>query len=158
MSGIDYDLEACLIYNPQGFGIDDIKSVLAVWEGENDGDDWRWVLLMKDGRYIFLQGGCDYTGWDCQSWASHKVVDSPEEGAKLAIKSDVSIENSSPVDAGLGHMLNILSGDYNANGNEVYESLMKQIAEGKNKTWHESKSDEFGNPPMIDPNNIEGKR
>src|SRR6185503_6561645 len=63
--GIDYDLEGCLEYNPQSFIVDDIKKVLAVIEGENDGSDWHWVLLLNDNRYIYLRGGCDYTGWDC---------------------------------------------------------------------------------------------
>lgn len=63
--GIDYDLAACLNYNPQDtFGIDDIAEVLAVVEGENEVDDWRWVLRLTDERFMFLQGGCDYTGWD----------------------------------------------------------------------------------------------
>lgn len=149
--GIDYDLKACLRCNPQrGITVSKIKNVIAVWEGENDGDDWRWILLMDDGRYVFLQGGCDYTGWDCQSWATHSVVNTPEEGASLTITGKVSIENSSPMDAGLGHMLNLLSGDYNKSSNEVYKSLMEQIIKGKNKTWHEAKTEEFGNPPMID--------
>ena len=77
--GLDYDLCACLEYNPQGaFVVTDIRKVLAVWEGENDGDDWRWVLQLKDERYVFLQGGCDYTGWDCRSSASHAFIDSPD--------------------------------------------------------------------------------
>ena len=68
--GIDWDLVACLQYNAQdGFTVADIAKVLAVVEGENDGADWRWVLRLNDGRFVFLQGGCDYTGWDCQSSA-----------------------------------------------------------------------------------------
>ena len=68
--GIDYDLMACLEYNPQPFTVGDIKRVVAVWEGENDVDDWRWVLRIRGkvakerGKFVFLQGGCDYTGWD----------------------------------------------------------------------------------------------
>ncbi len=61
---IDYDLRACLEYNPQTFGVDEIQKIHAVWEGENDSDSWRWVLQLKDGRFAFLQGWCDYTGWD----------------------------------------------------------------------------------------------
>ena len=60
---LDYDLEACLQENPQDdITPETISAVLAVWEGENDGDDWRWVLAMRDGRFAFVQGGCDYTG------------------------------------------------------------------------------------------------
>ena len=63
--GIDYDLHACLEYNPQEtFTVLDIKEVRAVYEGCNDERDWRWVLELHDSRFVFLQGGCDYTGWD----------------------------------------------------------------------------------------------
>ena len=62
--GIDRDLFCCLEYSPQEFVVDDIKEVLAVHEGMNDEDDWHWVLRLNDGRYAYLGGGCDYTGWD----------------------------------------------------------------------------------------------
>lgn len=38
--GMDCDLVACLEYNPQRFGQQDIQQVLAVIEGENDGVEW----------------------------------------------------------------------------------------------------------------------
>ena len=64
--GIDGDLVACLENNPQPFDLADIKMVLAVWEGMNDEEDWRWVLSVDNHEkpFVFLQGGCDYTGWD----------------------------------------------------------------------------------------------
>ena len=62
--GIDYDLSACLEYNSQPFSVDEIQQVVAVWEGQRDESDWRWVLKLGRGKYTFLQGGCDYTGWD----------------------------------------------------------------------------------------------
>lgn len=45
----------------------DIKKVIASAEGENDGEDWVGVFLLKDGRYLMAYGGCDYTGWDCRA-------------------------------------------------------------------------------------------
>lgn len=138
-SGIDYDLYACLEYNPQGaFTVKDIDRVLAVFEGKNDEEDWRWVLLLKDGRYVFLQGGCDYTGWDCQSWASHTFAETPEEAAHKALGGEVPVsEENHPANAGLGHMLGLLKGDYMDKAHEAYASLMTQIANGKNTTWRE---------------------
>ncbi len=62
--GIDYDLEACLQYNNPGITVDDIRQVLAVVEGERDGPAWHWVLWLNNGRYGYLRGSCDYTGWD----------------------------------------------------------------------------------------------
>lgn len=44
----------------------DIAQVLASANGENDGDDWLGVFILKDGRYLAAQGWCDYTGWDCR--------------------------------------------------------------------------------------------
>jgi hypothetical protein len=143
--GIDYDLYTCLEYNPQkGFNVEDIKKVLAVWEGENDGDDWRWVLELNDGRYVFLQGGCDYTGWDCQSWATSEYDTDPYKSAERALGDvPISAENQ-PSNAGLGHMLNILGGSYGKDFENVCASLKIQIDTGKNKTWGEKKDVEFG--------------
>lgn len=145
MSEIDYDLRACLEYNPQdGFTVEDIENVLAVWEGHNDGDDWRWILKLKDGRFVFLQGGCDYTGWDCQSWATSEFADTAENAARFAL-GDVSIDaDHHPSNAGIGHMLNIMSGEYMNNAGDVYKSLLEQIANGKNETWREKTDRDFG--------------
>lgn len=143
-TGIDYDLDACLEYNPQPFNILDIERVLAVWSGENDGDDWRWIILLRDGRYVFLQGGCDYTGWDCQSWATSEFAETAEQAAEKA-KGDISAEEgNAPWNAGFGHMLNIMDGTYMANANEVYDSLTQQLTEGKDKTWREKMDNEMG--------------
>lgn len=140
----DYDLEACLTNNPQkGFVLEDISVVLAVWEGQNDGDDWRWVLKLKDDRFVFLQGGCDYTGWDCQSWASHVIFTSLDE-FEDAIKGELPITESSPMQAGLGHMLSAIFGHYLANAEEVYQSLLRQLRDGKDQTWREKMDKEFG--------------
>lgn len=61
----DWDLINCLEENPQeGFVYDDIKEVLAVYEGERDIDDWRWIVRLNDDRMVSIEGGCDYSGWD----------------------------------------------------------------------------------------------
>jgi hypothetical protein len=62
---LGYDYMACLEYNPQTeITVETTDRILAVWEGENDGDDWRWVVRRTDGKFVYVQGGCDYTGWD----------------------------------------------------------------------------------------------
>lgn len=114
-TGVDYDLCACLEYNPQLFTVEDVSKVLAVYEGENDGDDWRWVLRLNDGRFAFLQGWCYYTGWDCQSDANSQFADTPEAAAHFALE-DLP----------------------------VYESLMAQLAGGKSETWREKTDKEMG--------------
>lgn len=45
------------------FTIDDVKVVIALVAGQNDGDEWLGVFHLKDGRYASLRAGCDYTGW-----------------------------------------------------------------------------------------------
>lgn len=87
--GLDGDLQSCLQYNPQGFALRDIEKVLAVYEGENDGEDWSWILKLKDGRIALLVGGCDYTGWDCQSSADTSFHASPEGAAAAADEGSV---------------------------------------------------------------------
>lgn len=117
--GIDYDLHACLTYNPQDtFGVEHIDRVLAVYEGENDGEDWRWILRLMDGRYVYLRGGCDYTGWDCQSSAGHVIVESAAAALSEAEKDE----------DGYGKDTAIF----------VAAKLREQLATGKDETWREA--------------------
>lgn len=112
--GMDYDLVACLEYNPQRFGPQDIQQVLAVIEGERDGDNWHWVLQLKpesavDGKWFaYLTGGCDYTGWDCRSGAD----------------SDFWLD---PISACHG-----------------YSALLDQLGNGRSFTWREQMDAKLG--------------
>jgi len=51
---------------------DDVEEIVYHWDtssrDESDWDGWSGKLLarLKDSRYIFLDGWCDYTGWGCQ--------------------------------------------------------------------------------------------
>lgn len=45
---------------------EDVAEVLGADDGENDGADWIGLFKLRDGRYLFLHAGCDYTGWGCQ--------------------------------------------------------------------------------------------
>jgi hypothetical protein len=49
--------------------LDNIDVIVAEVCGANDEYDWHWLLQMKDGTFRYAHGGCDYTGWDCQSSA-----------------------------------------------------------------------------------------
>lgn len=31
------------------------------------------LIRLKDGRYAAMDGGCDTTGWDCQSWCDIRI-------------------------------------------------------------------------------------
>ena len=71
----DYDWEEVFKYasNPQpaasfkgsceSFTRENVATVLAFCEGENDGDSWRGFFELKDGRFAYIEAWCDYTGW-----------------------------------------------------------------------------------------------
>lgn len=46
------------------FTREDVEKIFHSDEGENDEASWIMVGKLKDGRYFFLEAGCDYTGWD----------------------------------------------------------------------------------------------
>ena len=69
----DYDLEAALEHNGWGYVLKNILNVLAEVPGEADGAEWHWVVELKtpmgedgigSGKFAYISGGCDYTGWD----------------------------------------------------------------------------------------------
>jgi len=47
-----------------------IVSLVMLQQGENDGAEWQWSVETTDGRTWLVEGGCDYTGWDCRSGLS----------------------------------------------------------------------------------------
>lgn len=44
-----------------------IVSLECIQHGENDGQNWIWHVGLDNGTQWVVEGGCDYTGWDCQS-------------------------------------------------------------------------------------------
>jgi hypothetical protein len=62
-----FDLGYALEYNDV-YASAQIKKGLACIEGENDEKDWHWLVLLENGKVAYIRGGCDYTGWDCQSF------------------------------------------------------------------------------------------
>jgi hypothetical protein len=147
--GIDWDLEACLENNPQEtFDIPDIEKVLAVYEGENNGADWHWVLELKQpvdqkvnddpdntlhirGKYVYLNGWCDYTGWDCQSGASSQICISPIAAAHVATIAEQDSD----------HRCHWSNWD---KGIDMSGYLLEQLNKGKHETWQEHTRKAFG--------------
>lgn len=80
------DLHYALSSNtPLKFKAQDVTHILAEVCGEHDGYDWWWIIKLTNERYFLISGGCDYTGWDCQSsTVEHGFFSSPEECAKNA--------------------------------------------------------------------------
>ena len=80
----DYDLKTILGY--EGIKEEAVKKVMACVFGENDGPSWHYILQMKDGRYVYLTGWCDYTGWGCQDGSDsgwHKKLERALEEAPV---------------------------------------------------------------------------
>lgn len=65
---VDYDFVACIEYNidkkSDGWDLSDVERVIAVVEGEHDGASFHWIARLTGDRYVYMTGGCDYTGWD----------------------------------------------------------------------------------------------
>lgn len=80
---LDSDLEYCAEYDC-GLDLKDIVNVLAQVPGEADQLDWHWIVEMKDGRFLYVTGGCDYSGWGCQDWGEAKEAKTAIEAAMLA--------------------------------------------------------------------------
>lgn len=65
----------------------DIKHVKAAWGGSPEGGgSWTggFLLALKDGRWLYLSGWCDYTGWGCQDGIEEKYFDTEPTLESLA--------------------------------------------------------------------------
>lgn len=86
MTYASYDFEASL--DRTQLTQADIETCIAAWGRAGDGSEWSGGFLMKlkDGRYAYLTGWCDYTGWGCQDGVELIFYDSmpgPEEMATM---------------------------------------------------------------------------
>ena len=76
LDGYDWDHVLDYARKPDTVGVCDnspitresIQAVICSDEGDNDGPNWIAVLLLTDGRWAYIYGGCDSTGWGCQEW------------------------------------------------------------------------------------------
>jgi hypothetical protein len=65
-----YDLASAMQYCDQGPVTDTngIVGLVMLHQGCNDEDNWTWEVTTSDGKTWIANGGCDYTGWDCQAF------------------------------------------------------------------------------------------
>lgn len=83
------DIKHALKYNPQvNILYDNIAGLIAEVCGHNDEDNWYWLGQLKDGSFFSAIGGCDYTGWDCQSSVTSWVANTLEECLRLMLEND----------------------------------------------------------------------
>ena len=49
----------------------DIQQVVAAWGTSGDYSEWEggFILSLKDGRFAYIWGWCDTSGWGCQDGA-----------------------------------------------------------------------------------------
>lgn len=78
----DYDFEECLKYAP--FNKEDVEEILACSPGEADGDHWYYIVKLKDGKFGYVTGSCDYSGWGCQEDGDGKIADTLIEAVNYA--------------------------------------------------------------------------
>lgn len=69
-----YDLACCIGYHIDELQFANFSDVTCLKEGANDESDWHWKVTLASGRILVIIGGCDYTGWDCQSWGDYTEV------------------------------------------------------------------------------------
>ncbi len=92
----------------------DVERVIAAWgEGngqgaeecpthmrwsENSPTDWSggFLMLLKDGRFAYLTGWCDYTGWGCQDGARVDFFDAEPDLSTLTRFHDPEWVNYQP--------------------------------------------------------------
>lgn len=80
MSYTTYDFHETL-FNPSVRGEIDpaaVEKVIAAWGRNPEGyGSWEggFLLALKDGRFAYVTGWCDTTGWGCQDGASVTYFD-----------------------------------------------------------------------------------
>lgn len=70
-----YDWQQAFYFS-KDIAIEDVSEIIASSDGHNDGDAWIGIFKLKDGKLLYLNAGCDYTGWECQSGGYSVVKDS----------------------------------------------------------------------------------
>jgi hypothetical protein len=68
----------------------DIARVLRAWGESGGGSEWSggFTFALKDGRYAYLSGWCDYTGWGCQDGADLRYFDHEPSDYDLRMQSE----------------------------------------------------------------------
>lgn len=86
--GDSYDWQEVFKYAPSGVERRHVAKVIASEDGENDGAEWLGVFKLKNGRFMVLRAGCDYTGWGCQEGGSSSLHSTREEAERMGLTAD----------------------------------------------------------------------
>lgn len=68
--------------------INDVREVVAVDDGENEGAHWIGSFRLFDGRFAFLSAWCDASGFDCQGGGEVQVSDTLNAQIRLAMGTE----------------------------------------------------------------------
>jgi len=85
----DYDFRECLKYAP--FNKEDVKDILAMVAGGADGDAWHYIVELKNGKFGYITGWCDYTGWGCQEGGDGFLCDTLAEAIEKAPEKNKNV-------------------------------------------------------------------
>lgn len=71
-------------YGLSGFEPSEIVRVIAAW-GNGGPTDWRggFLLAMRDGRFAYVEGWNDYSGWGCQDGVEVRWFDTEPDRKAL---------------------------------------------------------------------------
>jgi hypothetical protein len=98
-----YDLYAALTYNYLDDELARVVAVLAFIEGERDGAEYHWIVqLDRPDVFAYINGACDYTGWDCWSWCNVQTGETIADVLSFAAKKggDIAAGLAKQVDTG----------------------------------------------------------
>lgn len=81
---VDYDLSAALRHNSLSDKVECIAKVVVSLDDGTDETSWHWIVQLTDGKFAYVSGGHDYTGWDCQSSCDWEAAETFADAMKLA--------------------------------------------------------------------------
>jgi hypothetical protein len=71
-------------YSSKTEAIDICDSIELEILGAKNRADWVWVVRLRNGRFAYARGGCDFTGWDCHSGICWEEAETIEQAIRLA--------------------------------------------------------------------------
>lgn len=83
LSNTDPDLRSALSCNSLGQNIERIAKVVVSLDDGTDETNWHWIVQLVDGKFAYVSGGHDYTGWDCQSDCDWEDAETFDDAMKL---------------------------------------------------------------------------
>ena len=132
-AGVDWILEYCLIHSSDSFLVNKkpefshIKQVAAAWAGYIQGvREWtiyRWIVELQDGKYLYLRGWFDPSGYEMRTSLFVWSANTAEEAALIEIQPEILRRRGFRKSKG-----DVITDQ------EVHQSLLDQIRSGE-RDW-----------------------